>query len=274
MHAPFFAAAVKADTTPRKSVGGSTGTPSEPHSDERPGLPPVESPPPPPPLAVPRSVPVPTPAAATAPAPFAVPAAVPAPAPVCVPAPSPPSAPTSPVREMRSLSGSPVRPPVPRLGFAERTPPSSPMRPIEFRQKEAMSPNAALLVPAAELPEPRQRIGQATPELATLDLSSVGTSLLPPDKTTPRTVTRRTAPPPRLQKSPRRRKKQRSFLERCLSDAQRPEVILYTIWWLIVLVLVVYLAEMGSHLRTVWRPLVLLGSIPVMFGAAICFVSM
>mmetsp|Transcript_29133 Transcript_29133/g.67043 ORF Transcript_29133/g.67043 Transcript_29133/m.67043 type:complete len:109 (-) Transcript_29133:77-403(-) len=79
---------------------------------------------------------------------------------------------------------------------------------------------------------------------------------------------------PRLPKPTTKRRKPRSFLERCLIEIQRPEVVLYSIWWLVILVLTVYLADLAAHLRTVWRPLLLLGSIPVLFGLAICIVSM
>eukprot|EP00747_Dinoflagellata_sp_TGD_P212248 gnl/TRDRNA2_/TRDRNA2_85374_c0_seq2.p1 gnl/TRDRNA2_/TRDRNA2_85374_c0~~gnl/TRDRNA2_/TRDRNA2_85374_c0_seq2.p1 ORF type:complete len:171 (+),score=36.00 gnl/TRDRNA2_/TRDRNA2_85374_c0_seq2:59-514(+) len=71
----------------------------------------------------------------------------------------------------------------------------------------------------------------------------------------------------------RRHRRDKTFLEFFLHEMQKPEVILMSVWWLILLVLVVYLADLGLHLRSVWRPLVLLGSIPVMFSIALCIVT-
>lgn len=74
-------------------------------------------------------------------------------------------------------------------------------------------------------------------------------------------------PPKTIPLPPRHKKKRkrRGFLEVFIHKAQKPEVILLGVWWLIMLVLVVYMAEMGSLLRAIWRPLALLMSIPILF---------
>mmetsp|Transcript_6441 Transcript_6441/g.18872 ORF Transcript_6441/g.18872 Transcript_6441/m.18872 type:complete len:97 (-) Transcript_6441:83-373(-) len=69
--------------------------------------------------------------------------------------------------------------------------------------------------------------------------------------------------PPRPKKT--KRKKRRGFLEVFLHKAQKPEVILLSVWWLIMLILVIYMAEMGDLLRAIWRPLAMLMSIPILF---------
>eukprot|EP00747_Dinoflagellata_sp_TGD_P164193 gnl/TRDRNA2_/TRDRNA2_183766_c0_seq1.p1 gnl/TRDRNA2_/TRDRNA2_183766_c0~~gnl/TRDRNA2_/TRDRNA2_183766_c0_seq1.p1 ORF type:complete len:109 (+),score=24.42 gnl/TRDRNA2_/TRDRNA2_183766_c0_seq1:39-329(+) len=82
--------------------------------------------------------------------------------------------------------------------------------------------------------------------------------------------------PPDLGLRPMKRKKrkQRSFLEYFLRKVQKPEVILLSVWWLIMLVLVVYMAEMGALLHAIWRPLALLLGIPVLFFVLLCFLTL
>merc|ERR1719203_2577954 len=72
-----------------------------------------------------------------------------------------------------------------------------------------------------------------------------------------------TAPlPPRPKK---KRRKRRGFLEVFLHKIQKPEVILLSVWWLVMLTLVIYMADMGALLCAIWKPLALLMSIPVLF---------
>mmetsp|Transcript_145036 Transcript_145036/g.450259 ORF Transcript_145036/g.450259 Transcript_145036/m.450259 type:complete len:99 (-) Transcript_145036:178-474(-) len=77
--------------------------------------------------------------------------------------------------------------------------------------------------------------------------------------------------PPRPKKKKRRR---RGFLEVFLHKVQKPEVILLGIWWFFMLLLVIYVAEMGSLLHSVWRPLALLLSVPIMFFLLLSFVTL
>eukprot|EP00401_Gymnodinium_catenatum_P013476 CAMPEP_0117572724 /NCGR_PEP_ID=MMETSP0784-20121206/60514_1 /TAXON_ID=39447 /ORGANISM="" /LENGTH=111 /DNA_ID=CAMNT_0005371123 /DNA_START=1 /DNA_END=336 /DNA_ORIENTATION=- len=72
----------------------------------------------------------------------------------------------------------------------------------------------------------------------------------------------------------KRRRKRRGFLEAVLHKAKQPEVLLLTVWWFTMLVLVVYMAEMGVLLRAIWRPLFLLFSIPIACFTALCIVTM
>lgn len=80
--------------------------------------------------------------------------------------------------------------------------------------------------------------------------------------------------PARPSKGGKRRKRQRNFLEKCLLQLQRPEVILLGVWWLIIFVLTVYIGDFGGHLRAIWRPLVLLASIPIVFALALCIITL
>mmetsp|Transcript_50332 Transcript_50332/g.113097 ORF Transcript_50332/g.113097 Transcript_50332/m.113097 type:complete len:95 (-) Transcript_50332:138-422(-) len=77
--------------------------------------------------------------------------------------------------------------------------------------------------------------------------------------------------PPRPKKKKRRR---RSFLEVFLHKVQKPEVILLGVWWFIMLVLVIYVAEMGSLIRSIWKPLALLISVPVIFFLVLAFATL
>eukprot|EP00929_Paragymnodinium_shiwhaense_P037381 TRINITY_DN19928_c0_g1_i1.p2 TRINITY_DN19928_c0_g1~~TRINITY_DN19928_c0_g1_i1.p2 ORF type:complete len:142 (+),score=26.72 TRINITY_DN19928_c0_g1_i1:167-592(+) len=74
----------------------------------------------------------------------------------------------------------------------------------------------------------------------------------------------------------RRKKKKRgkSFLEVVVRKAQKPEVILLSVWWLMTFILVVYMAEMGSLLMAIWKPLLLLLSIPILFFVALAFITL
>eukprot|EP00434_Breviolum_minutum_P036663 symbB.v1.2.032493.t1/scaffold3907.1/size48466/5 len=74
---------------------------------------------------------------------------------------------------------------------------------------------------------------------------------------------------------PRKKKrKRRGFLEVFLHKMQKPEVILISVWWFIMLVLVIYMAEMGPILWEVWRPLVFLLSIPIIFFGVLAFATL
>eukprot|EP00929_Paragymnodinium_shiwhaense_P007256 TRINITY_DN111191_c0_g1_i1.p1 TRINITY_DN111191_c0_g1~~TRINITY_DN111191_c0_g1_i1.p1 ORF type:complete len:172 (+),score=28.44 TRINITY_DN111191_c0_g1_i1:52-567(+) len=72
----------------------------------------------------------------------------------------------------------------------------------------------------------------------------------------------------------KRRRQQRGLLERCFDQLQRPEVILFSVWWLIIFVITVYVADLGSHLRVLWKPLLLLASIPIIFSLALCILTL
>lgn len=82
------------------------------------------------------------------------------------------------------------------------------------------------------------------------------------------------ASPGRPPRGVKRRRRPRSFLEKCLHQLQQPEAILLTVWWVIIFCLTVYLSEMGSHLHAVWRPLLLLASIPALFSIILCIVTL
>mmetsp|Transcript_119030 Transcript_119030/g.167314 ORF Transcript_119030/g.167314 Transcript_119030/m.167314 type:complete len:90 (-) Transcript_119030:93-362(-) len=74
---------------------------------------------------------------------------------------------------------------------------------------------------------------------------------------------------------PRKKKRRRrGFLEVFLHKVQKPEVILIGVWWFIMLVLVIYMAEMGPVLWEVWRPLAFLLSIPVVFFGILAFATL
>mmetsp|Transcript_115530 Transcript_115530/g.326580 ORF Transcript_115530/g.326580 Transcript_115530/m.326580 type:complete len:222 (-) Transcript_115530:61-726(-) len=81
-------------------------------------------------------------------------------------------------------------------------------------------------------------------------------------------------PPGRPPRGAKRKRRPRGLLEECLHQLERPEVILLGVWWLIIFVITVYVADMGSHLRAIWRPLALLASIPVLFATALCILTM
>eukprot|EP00438_Fugacium_kawagutii_P036369 Skav223635 [mRNA] locus=scaffold46:159519:163910:+ [translate_table: standard] len=68
--------------------------------------------------------------------------------------------------------------------------------------------------------------------------------------------------PPQPLPQRKKKRKRRGFLEVFLHKMQKPEVILISVWWFIMLVLVIYMAEMGPILWEVWRPLAFLISIP------------
>mmetsp|Transcript_46271 Transcript_46271/g.100600 ORF Transcript_46271/g.100600 Transcript_46271/m.100600 type:complete len:96 (+) Transcript_46271:43-330(+) len=71
--------------------------------------------------------------------------------------------------------------------------------------------------------------------------------------------------PQEQQRFRKKRRKRRSFLESLWRKVQKPEVILLSVWWFIMLVLVVYMAEMGDLIRAIWRPLAFLLAIPLLF---------
>mmetsp|Transcript_17843 Transcript_17843/g.31250 ORF Transcript_17843/g.31250 Transcript_17843/m.31250 type:complete len:92 (-) Transcript_17843:89-364(-) len=72
----------------------------------------------------------------------------------------------------------------------------------------------------------------------------------------------------------KKRRKRRGFLEVFLHKVQKPEVILLSVWWFIMLALVIYMAEMGPMLVAVWRPLAFLLSIPIIFFAILAFATL
>ncbi|CAK9090923.1 unnamed protein product [Durusdinium trenchii] len=72
--------------------------------------------------------------------------------------------------------------------------------------------------------------------------------------------------PPRKKK----RKTRRGFLEVFLHKMQKPEVVLISVWWFIMLVLVIYMAEMGPILWEVWRPLAFLPPDHVLRDPGLC----
>ena len=71
----------------------------------------------------------------------------------------------------------------------------------------------------------------------------------------------------------RRGKRRRSFLEVLLRKLQKPEVTLLIVWWFIMLVLVIYMAEMGPLLFAIWRPVFLLVAVPMVFLGLMALVS-
>eukprot|EP00929_Paragymnodinium_shiwhaense_P037382 TRINITY_DN19928_c0_g2_i1.p1 TRINITY_DN19928_c0_g2~~TRINITY_DN19928_c0_g2_i1.p1 ORF type:complete len:164 (+),score=23.43 TRINITY_DN19928_c0_g2_i1:74-493(+) len=72
----------------------------------------------------------------------------------------------------------------------------------------------------------------------------------------------------------KKKRKGKGFLEVVMRKAQKPEVILLTVWWLMTFILVVYMAEMGSLLLAIWKPLLLLLSIPILFFVALAFITL
>mmetsp|Transcript_18972 Transcript_18972/g.47422 ORF Transcript_18972/g.47422 Transcript_18972/m.47422 type:complete len:369 (-) Transcript_18972:365-1471(-) len=64
-------------------------------------------------------------------------------------------------------------------------------------------------------------------------------------------------------KGPRRKK---TMLEYLLRKMQKPEVILLSVWWLIMFSLLLFLADLWSLLVLIWKPLLFLIAVPV-----ICF---
>lgn len=81
--------------------------------------------------------------------------------------------------------------------------------------------------------------------------------------------------PGSLPMRPRKKKRKRkSFFEQFLRKVQKPEVILLSVWWLIMLISVIWMAEMGTLLHSIWRPLAMLLSIPVLFFILLCFLSL
>jgi len=72
----------------------------------------------------------------------------------------------------------------------------------------------------------------------------------------------------------KKKKRGKSFLEVVMRKAQKPEVILLSVWWLMTLVLVIYMAEMGGLIMAIWRPLLLLVSIPMLFFLALAFITL
>mmetsp|Transcript_39411 Transcript_39411/g.59556 ORF Transcript_39411/g.59556 Transcript_39411/m.59556 type:complete len:91 (-) Transcript_39411:449-721(-) len=76
--------------------------------------------------------------------------------------------------------------------------------------------------------------------------------------------------PPRRKK---KRKKRRGFLEVFLHKIQKPEFILLGVWWLIMLGLVVYMADMGPLLKAIWKPLLLLMSVPIIFFGGLAYAT-
>jgi len=71
----------------------------------------------------------------------------------------------------------------------------------------------------------------------------------------------------------KKRRQKRTFWETFLHKAQKPEVILLGAWWLTMLILVVYMAEMGTLLHAIWRPLALLFFVPLVFFAAMAAIT-
>eukprot|EP00927_Polykrikos_kofoidii_P040892 TRINITY_DN34870_c0_g1_i1.p1 TRINITY_DN34870_c0_g1~~TRINITY_DN34870_c0_g1_i1.p1 ORF type:complete len:229 (-),score=19.04 TRINITY_DN34870_c0_g1_i1:39-725(-) len=70
------------------------------------------------------------------------------------------------------------------------------------------------------------------------------------------------------------RRRERGFAEKCMLQMQRPEVILFAVWWIILFVVTVYIADLAHHLRAIWRPLLLLVSIPVLANVALCVLTL
>mmetsp|Transcript_59948 Transcript_59948/g.111133 ORF Transcript_59948/g.111133 Transcript_59948/m.111133 type:complete len:102 (-) Transcript_59948:332-637(-) len=68
---------------------------------------------------------------------------------------------------------------------------------------------------------------------------------------------------PRPAKKKKRRRK--NYFEVFLRKVQKPEVILLAVWWLTMLSLVVYMADMGPLMWHIWKPLAVLLTIPVAF---------
>mmetsp|Transcript_53269 Transcript_53269/g.105903 ORF Transcript_53269/g.105903 Transcript_53269/m.105903 type:complete len:136 (+) Transcript_53269:52-459(+) len=90
----------------------------------------------------------------------------------------------------------------------------------------------------------------------------------------------RTAAAPAAVRAARRQQQQsqkrhhRSYLEKLLNQLQRPEAILFGVWWLMVLVITIYVADLGAHIRAVWRPLLLLAAVPALFSMALCIITL
>ncbi len=70
--------------------------------------------------------------------------------------------------------------------------------------------------------------------------------------------------------TPRQSRKERTFFQFMLVRLQRPEVVLIGLWWSILMVLVVYLADLGSVLISIGKPVMLLVAVPVAASVAIC----
>merc|ERR1719335_1777664 len=82
------------------------------------------------------------------------------------------------------------------------------------------------------------------------------------------------APGPLPTRPRKKKRKRKSFFEQFLRKVQKPEVILLSVWWLIMLISVIWMAEMGSLIHAIWRPLMLLMAIPLIFFSLLCFLSL
>mmetsp|Transcript_48016 Transcript_48016/g.107787 ORF Transcript_48016/g.107787 Transcript_48016/m.107787 type:complete len:165 (-) Transcript_48016:42-536(-) len=145
---------------------------------------------------------------------------------------------------------------------------------------EASMP-AAATPQAVTPPEPSSPIGEDTPDFTLPDHTLEGAHLI---TGTPASLsagaptyirsrpTPSTLPPTRTRR--KGRKSTRSFLEVLIRKVQKPEVILLSVWWLVTFGLVLYMGELTSILREVWRPMLVILSVPVIALAGICTLSL